>query len=149
MKEYTYPACFFEKENGNYTVAFQHSLFAYTAEGENLEEVLEEAMEFLAIALDEFIKVNKEPPKPEKLNMKKIVQGLEFENDIKNSYIDDITIDYDYYNEYLKKSVNKSVTIPSTLDRKAKKYKLNFSKILRDELKKEIKKKEKAMRKVV
>ena len=148
MKEYTYPACFFEREDGYYTVAFQHSLFAYTAKEKNLEEAMESAMEFLTIALDEFKKENKEPPKPEKLDMKKIAQGMELENNIKNSYVEDITIDYDYYMEDLNKSVNKSVTIPSTLDRKAKKYRLNFSKILREELKKEIKKKEKKMKKV-
>ena len=148
MREYTYPACFFEMENGHYTIAFQHSLFAYTVKGKNLEETMERAMEFLAIALYEFIEANQEPPKPEKLNTKKVAQSLELEGNIKKSYVDDITIDYDYCKECLETSVNKSVTIPAKLDRKAKKYKMNFSKILRDELKKEIKKKEKKMKKV-
>lgn len=149
MSVYTYPACFFEEENGGYTVIFQDSLFGAATQGDTLEEAMAMAMDCLALVLEEFIEEGKEAPKPEKLDMKKVMKGLGLEDEEYKGFINYVSVDYESYSkEHFQKSVKKTLSIPQLLDKKAKDFGLNFSQILRDALEKEIKKKEKEIKKV-
>ena len=150
MAIYTYPACFFEEENGGFTVVFQDSLFGAATQGDTIEEAMKMAVELLALVLDDFIGEGKQPPKPEKLDMKTINKELGCDEEECKGFINYVSVDYESYaKEHFKKSVKKTVTIPRSLNKKAKQLGLNFSKILQDALNKEIKKKEKAMKKAV
>ncbi len=149
MSVYTYPACFFEEENGGYTVIFQDSLYGAATQGKNIEEAMEMAMDCLALVLEDFIEEGKKPPKPEKMDMDKVMKGLGFEDETYKGFINYVSLDYDSYaKEHLQKSIKKTVSIPIGLDKKAKQLGLNFSQILREGLEKAIKKKEKQMKKV-
>ena len=55
MAIYTYPACFFEEEDGGYSVVFQDSLFGTATQGDSIEEAMKMAVEVLALVLEEFI----------------------------------------------------------------------------------------------
>lgn len=149
MSVYTYPACFFEEENGGYTVIFQDSLFGAATQGDTLEEAMAMAMDCLALVLEDFIEEGKKPPKPEKMDMEKVMKDLGLENEDYKGFINYVSLDYDSYaKEHLQKSTKKTLTIPKSLDIKAKQLGLNFSQILREGLEKAIKKKEKEIKKV-
>ena len=149
MSVYTYPACFFEEENGGYTVIFQDSLFGAATQGDTLEEAMAMAMDCLALVLEDFIEEGKKPPKPEKMDMEKVIKDLGLENEDYKGFINYVSLDYDSYaKEHLQKSTKKTLTIPKSLDIKAKQLGLNFSQILREGLEKAIKKKEKEIKKV-
>lgn len=149
MSVYTYPACFFEEEDGGYTVIFQDSLFGVATQGKNIEEAMEMAMDCLALVLEDFIEEGKKPPKPEKMDMEKVMKDLGLENEDYKGFINYVSLDYDSYaKEHLQKSTKKTLTIPKSLDIKAKQLGLNFSQILREGLEKAIKKKEKEIKKV-
>lgn len=149
MSVYTYPACFFEEEDGGYTVIFQESLFGVATQGKNIEEAMEMAMDCLALVLEDFIEEGKKPPKPEKMDMEKVMKDLGLENEDYKGFINYVSLDYDSYaKEHLQKSTKKTLTIPKSLDIKAKQLGLNFSQILREGLEKAIKKKEKEIKKV-
>ena len=149
MAIYTYPACFFEEKDGGYSVIFQDSLFGAATQGDSIEEAMKMAVELLALVLEEFIEVGKQPPKPEKLDMKKVNKELGGNEDECKGFINYVSVDYESYaKEHFQKSTKKTLTIPKRLDIKAKQLGLNFSQILREGLEKAIKKKEKQMKKV-
>ena len=153
MSVYTYPACFFEEEDGGYTVIFQDSLYGAATQGKNIGDSMKMAMDCLALVLDDFIEEGKKPPEPEELDMKKVMKGLGLEDEEYKGFINYVSVDYESYSkEHFRKSVKKTLSIPQLLDKKAKELGLNFSQILQEALEKEIKKKEKkkekAMKKV-
>lgn len=148
MKQYTYPAVFLENEKGGYKVVFQRSLNIKNVSGKTIEEAMEMAMDSLTLALQDYIENNKEVPKPEKKEMKKIISKEKTDNKNCKGFIDYVSIDYDFQIKELEKSKKKGVTIPASLNNRAKALKINFSRVLREELKKEIKKKEKEKKKV-
>ena len=149
MAVYTYPACFLEEPEGGYSIIFQDSLFGAATQGDTIEEGMEMAMECLALVLEEFIEEGKEPPKPEKMSVQNVLKDLGFESEEYGGFINYVSVDYESYSkEHFQKSVKKTLSIPQLLDKKAKDFGLNFSQILRDALEKEIKKKEKEIKKV-
>ena len=149
MAVYTYPACFLEEPEGGYSIIFQDSLFGAATQGDTIEEGMEMAMDCLALVLEEFIEEGKEPPKPEKMSVQNVLKDLGFESEEYGGFINYVSVDYESYSkEHFQKSIKKTLSIPQLLDKKAKDFGLNFSQILRDALEKEIKKKEKEIKKV-
>ena len=149
MSVYTYPAIFLEEPEGGYSIMFQSSLIGGGTQGATISEGMEKAMELLAIALEMFFEEGKKLPKPEELDVDKKIKELELENQGYTGFINYVSVDYEsYVKEHFKKSVKKTLTIPSGLNTKAKNLGLNFSKILQDGLIREIKKREKKMKKV-
>ena len=149
MAVYTYPAIFLEEPEGGYSIMFQKSLIGGGTCGNTIEEGMEMAIEVLALALEGFIENGEELPKPEKLSVEEKIKELDLENQGYKGFINYVSVDYESYaKEHFQKSTKKTLSIPRSLDIKAKQLGLNFSQILREGLEKAIKKKEKEMKKV-
>ena len=149
MAVYTYPACFLEEPDGRYSVIFQRSLGGTTC-GNTIEEAMEKAMECMSLVIESYLNDGEQLPKPEEMNVDKIIKDLKLENQGFKGFINYVSIDYDSYaKENLEKSVKKTLTIPRSMDIRAKKLGLNFSKILQEGLAKAIKKKEKEIKKAM
>lgn len=124
---YIYPAKFI-KENNGYSIDFI-DLVGCSTQGNSLEEAYEMAKEAMALYLED-VKL-KELPKP----------TLDFKN-IKlkdGDFITLIELDLNEYRlKHSNKSVKKTLTIPSWLNKLAESQNLNFSQILQDSLKQKL-----------
>lgn len=140
MAVYTYPAIFLEEPEGGYSIMFQSSLIGGGTCGKTIEEGMEMAMEVLALAVEDFVETGKKLPEPEELSVEDKIKELDLEGQGYKGFVNYVSVDYESYSkEHFQKSIKKTLSIPQILDIKAKKLGLNFSKILREGLEKEIK----------
>lgn len=117
----SYPAVFTREDEG-FSVIFPD--FAGATQGDNLEEAMSNAKEFLDGILAYYIDENLLLPEPTDL---KQVQSTN-----ENQFVSFIQGDPSPYIK--KKTVRKNVTIPEWLASRGEKDKANFSKILTDAL---------------
>lgn len=130
MQKIIYPALFSLEADGGYSITFP-DLEGCNTEGDTLEEALEMAKDALGIYLYTLNQDNKTFPiasKPEEMKLK---QGQFM-----------ALIDWDevaYLKKVDSKAVKKTLTIPSWLNHLATEQEINFSQVLQEGLKKELK----------
>lgn len=133
-----YPACFFKEDSG-YSVIFP-DLDRLSTCGDTLEESLEMAVDCLAGYLYTLKKDGETAPKAspmDKINLKAIADDLEISTE--GSFVNMITVDVnEYAKTHFEKSVKKTLTIPAWLNEAAQEHHINFSKVLQDALKAEL-----------
>lgn len=117
----SYPAVFTREDEG-FSVIFPD--FAGATQGDNLEEAMSNAKEFLDGILAYFIDENLLLPEPTDLR--------QVQTNAENQFVSFIQGDPSPYIK--KKTVRKNVTIPEWLASRGEKDKANFSKILTDAL---------------
>lgn len=117
----SYPAVFTSEDEG-FSIIFPD--FAGATQGDNLEEAMSNAKEFLDGILAYYIDENLLLPEP--TDLKKVQTNAE------NQFVSFIQGDPSPYIK--KKTVRKNVTIPEWLASRGEKDKANFSKILTDAL---------------
>lgn len=131
-----YPAIFYKDiDTGGYVVSFPD--FDGATQGDDEREAMYMAQDWLGCALyDNFIE-KKEFPKASSINeIEKDDEFLEFsEGSFKSLVGIDIA---EYAKKVDKKSVKKTLTIPSYLNEMGKSMNLNFSQVLQDALKQEM-----------
>ncbi len=122
-----YPACFYEQEDGGYSVDIPDLLGCCT-QGDTLVEAVEMAQDAALGWILTSIEDNEEIPSPS--NLKDI--KLEKENGFKSLLLLDID---KYTKKYgTKKAVKKTLSIPDWLNVRAEKLGINFSKVLQEAL---------------
>lgn len=124
----TYPAVFFKKKSGAYSVEFP-DLNYISIDGKDLKEVSEKAVDCLARHLYMLKMSGKNIPSPT------TVDRIESENKYKDEYdfvnIQYVSVDVEAYAEAnFNKKVRKSVSIPAWVDEEAKDLGINFSEVL-------------------
>lgn len=117
----SYPAVFTSEDEG-FSITFPD--FAGATQGDNLEEAMSNAKEFLDGILAYYIDENLLLPEP--TDLKQVQTNAE------NQFVSFIQGDPSPYIK--KKTVRKNVTIPEWLASRGEKDKANFSKILTDAL---------------
>lgn len=117
----SYPAVFTSEDEG-FSIIFPD--FAGATQGDNLEEAMSNAKEFLDGILAYYIDENLLLPEP--TDLKQVQTNAE------NQFVSFIQGDPSPYIK--KKTVRKNVTIPEWLASRGEKDKANFSKILTDAL---------------
>ena len=142
-----YPSIF-SKEKEGYSVHFP-DLGGATC-GSDLKDAYYMATDYIGTVLMEDFLEKKELPKAteiEKIDIRAYFETLydkdtekkEIEEAVKNSYTTLVGLDLlKYVKETQKTTVRKNVTIPSWLNETAKRYNLNFSKVLQEALEKEL-----------
>jgi len=136
-----YPACFFQEENGGYSVVFPDLNYLAT-QGDDFENAMEMAMECLALDLHTCKMDGESVPSPSKLSdidPNVIAKELDPEAPECESFVNMVSVDVaSYAKEHFEKSVKKTLTIPAWLNTAALEKNVNFSKILQEALKKEL-----------
>ncbi len=130
MSKYVYPAVFTKEDDGKYSVIFRDLEGCYTC-GDNIEQAIEMAEDVLALVLYGYETEGKEIPIPSDPKDIK-VDSNEFINYIKCDTLE-------YRKMYSSKTVRKNITLPEWLSFEAEKAGVNFSAILTDALKRELK----------
>ncbi|MCC8069246.1 MAG: type II toxin-antitoxin system HicB family antitoxin [Ruminococcus sp.] len=131
-----YPACFYEEENGQYSVIFP-DLNHLATFGDNLTDAMEMAIDCLADYIYSVKLSNEEIPKAS--NIKDIDIDSEY-NEYKSAFVNMVSVDVEEYaKKHFTKSVKKTLTIPSWLNEKAIEENINFSQLLQDALKERLK----------
>lgn len=122
-----YPACFYEEEDGGYSVDIPDLLGCCT-QGSTLEEALEMAQDAALGWILTAIEDNEEIPAPSD------IKDIELENE--NGFKNLLLLDIDKYTEKYgtKKAVKKTLSIPEWLNVRAEKLGVNFSKVLQEAL---------------
>lgn len=124
----TYPAVFFKKKSGAYSVEFP-DLNYISIDGKDLKEVSEKAVDCLARHLYMLKMSGENIPYPT------TVDRIESENKYRDEYdfvnIQYVSVDVEAYAEAnFNKKVRKSVSIPAWVDEEAKDLGINFSEVL-------------------
>lgn len=136
-----YPACFFQEENGGYSVVFPDLNYLAT-QGDDFENAMEMAIECLAGYLHTCKMDGESVPSPSKLSdidPNVITKELDPEAPECESFVNMVSVDVaSYAKEHFEKSVKKTLTIPAWLNTAALEKNVNFSKILQEALKKEL-----------
>ena len=136
-----YPACFFQENDGGYSVVFPDLNYLAT-QGDSFEEAMEMAVECLAGYIYTCQKDGDNIPSPSKLGDIKpdiIAKELDPDSPVCEAFVNMISVDVaSYAKEHFEKSVRKTLTIPAWLNTAALEKNLNFSQILQDALKKEL-----------
>ncbi len=122
-----YPACFYKEDDGGYSVAVP-DLQGCCTQGDTIEEAIEmaedAALGWLLLAVED----NEEIPVASDINDVK----LDFPNGFKTLLLLDLGAYSQKYGN--RKSVKKTLSIPSWLNETAEKYNINFSQTLQDAL---------------
>jgi len=127
--KYIYPAIF-SPEDGGFNVVFPDLEGCYTC-GDDLLDAFEYAEDALAIVLfDRYELLNRAIPTPSKAEDIKLKKG-EFVN-----YVHCDTCEYQ--RQHAKKTIKKTLTIPSWLNNLAAQRGINFSGLLKSALEKEL-----------
>lgn len=136
-----YPACFFQEENGGYSVVFPDLNYLAT-QGDDFENAMEMAIECLAGYLHTCKMDGESVPSPSKLSdidPNVIAKELDPEAPECEPFVNMVSVDVaSYAKEHFEKSVKKTLTIPAWLNTAALEKNVNFSKILQEALKKEL-----------
>lgn len=122
-----YPVCFYEEDDGGYSIDIPDLLGCCT-QAETIEEAIEMAQDAALGWIITAIEEGEEIPKPSK------IEEIKLENN--NGFISLILLDIDKYARTHKsmKSVKKTLTIPEWLNEKAEKMSINFSQVLQEAL---------------
>ncbi len=131
----TYPAIFYEEENGQYSVIFP-DLEGLSTFGNDFVYAYNMAIDCLAGHLyslknDEEINLPK-PSSIKDIDPKAYADSIEY-TEYNDSIVNMVSVDVDAYaKEHFEKSVRKSVTISSWLNKEAEEAGINFSKTLQE-----------------
>lgn len=124
-----YPACFYEEDDGRYSVIFP-DLNHLATFGDDLNDAMNMAVECLAAYLFE-LKLSKEAA-PQPSDMKSIDVNAEYD-EYKSSFINMVSVDVEEYaKKHFNKSVKKTLTIPAWMNDYAIENGLNCSAILQE-----------------
>ena len=136
-----YPACFFEEEDGGYSVIFPDLENGNLATcGDDLEDAMMMAIDCLAGYIYAAQIDGDEIPAPSPLSSINIATILEELAEIEgpspvNSFVNMVSVDVAAYaKEHFEKSVKKTLTIPAWLNQKALEQNINFSQVLQEAL---------------
>ncbi len=128
MAKYAYPAVFTEEDNG-YSICFPDIEGCYTS-AEDITEGIAMAEDVLCLTLYWREKEGKEIPSPSNVN--DVVHK-------EREFVSLVACDTDWYRRfYDSKSVKKTLTIPSWLNDLAERSGINFSGVLQEALKAEL-----------
>lgn len=124
-----YPACFYEENDGRYSVIFP-DLNHLATYGENLDDAVNMAVGCLAAYLFELKLENELAPEPS--DMKSVDVNAEYD-EYKSAFVNMVSVDVeDYAKKHFNKSVKKTLTIPSWMNDFVIENKLNCSAILQE-----------------
>lgn len=129
MAKYLFPAIFVKEENGQYSVNFPDVPQCYTS-GDNLQDAYDMAQDVLCLRLYDMEEAGEVIPLPSEA--RSISVGL---NETV-SLVGCDTIEYRRLND--NKAVKKTLTIPAWLNTMAEREGLNFSAVLQNALKNEL-----------
>ena len=131
-----YPAIFIKEATG-YSVIFPDLNYLAT-DGNSLNEALEMAIDCLAGYLFMAKLDNSTVPEPSELNkidVKKHLLDLNFDNIECEHFLNIVTVDVEEYAKtHFNKAVKKTLTIPEWLNKEAIAKNINFSQVLQDAL---------------
>lgn len=131
-----YPACFFHDEDG-YSVIFPDLNWLSTC-GETLDEAICMAVDCLAGYLYTEEKLGIAIPKPSKLediNIQEIALELDPDTPSSEAFVNMVSVDVQAYaKEHFEKSIKKTLSIPSWLNKAALEQNINFSQVLQEAL---------------
>lgn len=130
MANYVYPAVFTPEEGGLYSVNFPDLESCYTC-GDDLADAIKMAEDVLALTLYEYERDKRVIPTPSKRS-NIALKDDEFINDVSANTLM-------YHKKNNRRSVKKTLTVPEWLNELALAANLNFSQVLQDALKKELK----------
>ena len=129
-----YPACFFKETNG-YSVIFPDLNWLSTC-GETLPDAMEAAVDCLAGYIYTSNKTNESyplPSSPSDIHLDKVAIDLDIS--VEDAFINMITVDVDVYaKKHFERSVKKTLSIPSWLNKIAMEQNINFSQTLQEAL---------------
>lgn len=122
-----YPVCFYEEDEGGYSVDVPDLLGCCT-QAESIEEAIEMAQDAALGWLTTAIEDGEDIPKPSK------IEDIKLENE--KGFVSLVLLDLDKYMKFnsYKRAVKKTLTIPAWLNEKAEKIGVNFSKVLQEAL---------------
>ncbi|MEG2116711.1 MAG: type II toxin-antitoxin system HicB family antitoxin [Clostridia bacterium] len=124
MKKIIYPACFYPEENGQFSVIFPD--FNGATYGNDLADAYAMAVDYLGGIIVEMENDNENLPTASDISTMKATEQP-------NGFVSLVAVDIEQYRN--NKSIKKTLTIPSWLDKKASEEKLNFSQVLQEALK--------------
>ncbi len=128
MANYAYPAIFTEEEGG-YSIRFPDIESCYTS-AETINDGIAMAEDVLCLTLYWMEKEEKQIPAPARVN--DVTHGT-------NEFVSLVACDTDWYRRfYDSKAVKKTLTIPGWLNDLAERKGINFSGVLQDALKAEL-----------
>lgn len=131
-----YPACFFHDEDG-YSVVFPDLNWLSTC-GETLDEALQMSVDCLAGYLyteEKFGKSIPKPSSPEEINIEEIARELDPDTTNSVGFVNMVSVDVaSYAKEHFEKSIKKTLSIPSWLNKAALEQNINFSQVLQEAL---------------
>ena len=123
--EYTYPACFYQEDNGRFSVVFAD--FELATFGDGLADAMHMAADAAAGRILSMLNDGEKLPKPS--NIKKI------KPEDPSGFVSMVYIDLDSLKaDHDESPVKKTLTIPSWLNKAAEKKNINFSSTLKDAL---------------
>lgn len=122
-----YPACFYEEEDGGFSVQIPDLLGCCT-QGDNLEEAIQMAQDAALGWLLTAVENNEEIPNASN------IKDIKLKNE--NGFTTLILLDLGAYTQKYgsRKSIKKTLTIPLWLNERAERLKINFSQTLQDAL---------------
>ena len=122
-----YPACFYEEEDGGFSVQIPDLLGCCT-QGDNLEEAIQMAQDAALGWLLTAVENNEEIPNASN------IKDIKLENE--NGFTTLLLLDLGTYSQKYgsRKSIKKTLTIPLWLNERAERLKINFSQTLQDAL---------------
>ena len=128
-----YPACFFEEENGGYSVVFP-DLSCLATQGDTKAEAFEMAVDCLAGYLYTCQRDGESVPAASELNAIDLQSvGAELGDDAPRGFVSMVSVDVaDYAKKHFEKSVKKTLSIPAWLNDAAMAQGINFSRVLQD-----------------
>lgn len=133
-----YPACFIKEEDG-YTVIFP-DLEDLATDGDSLNEAMEMAIDCLAGYLFSAKIDNDDIPAPSTLDSVDLDRVfVEYDTNSNDCFTTLVSVNVEEYAElHFNKPVKKTLTIPEWLNEIAIKHGINFSKVLKEALIKEL-----------
>lgn len=122
-----YPACFYQEEDGGYSVEVP-DLKGCITQGDSLEEVIQMAEDAALGWLLTSVEDGEDLPKPSD------IKNIKLQNE--EGFVSLLLLDLTAYSQKYssRKSVKKTLTIPTWLNERAEKCGINFSKTLQDAL---------------
>lgn len=127
--KYIYPACFYPEGNGQFSVIFP-DLGGIATYGNNLEDAISMATDLLCTWVLECKKDKEQLPEPSNIK--------EVEIESEGAFANLIVADIEAYTAKNNRSVKKTLTIPAWLNDIAEKEGVNFSQVLQNALKEQL-----------
>lgn len=122
-----YPVCFYEENDGGYSIDVPDLLGCCT-QGETIEEAIEMAQDAALGWITTAIEDGEDIPKPSRM------EDIKLENE--KGFVSLVLLDLDKYMKLnsSKRAIKKTLTIPVWLNEKAEKIGVNFSQVLQEAL---------------